>query len=103
MQSLNVVFDVNLNKLLNKPSYDVAVMDDLALGGASLLSAHYVAVYLKQSCWHTFVDASKTDRIKEVTYQIYVILCVYNNCWHNVLFSERCRLEIGGVSPLETC
>ena len=101
MQSLNVVFDVSLNKLLNKPSYDVTVMDDLALEGASLLSAHYVPVYLKQSCWHKFVDAAKTDIIKELTYQIYV--CVYNNCWHNVLFSERYRLEIGGVNPLETC
>ena len=30
MQSLNVVFDVSLNKLLNKTSYDVTVMDDLA-------------------------------------------------------------------------
>ena len=69
MQSLNV-FHVGLNKLLNKPAYDVTVMDDLALGGASLLSAHYVPVYLKQSCWHKFVDAAKTDRIKEVTYQI---------------------------------
>ena len=101
MQSLNVVFDVSINKLLNKPSYDVTVMDDLALEGASLLSAHCVPVYLKQLCWHKFVDAAKTDRIKEVTYQIYV--CVYNKCWHNVLFSERYRLEIGGVNPLETC
>ena len=42
-------------------AYDVTVMDDLALGGASLLSAHYVPVYLKQSCWHKFVDAAKTD------------------------------------------
>ena len=50
MQSLNVVFHVSLNKLLNKPAYDVTVMDDLALGGASLLSAHYVPGYLKQSC-----------------------------------------------------
>ena len=33
MQSLNVVFHVGLNKLLNKPAYDVTVMDDLALGG----------------------------------------------------------------------
>ena len=49
MQSLNVVFHVSLNKLLNKPAYDVTVMDDLALGGASLLSALYVPVYLKQS------------------------------------------------------
>ena len=48
MQSLNVVFHVGLNKLLTKPAYDVTVMDDLALGGASLLSAHYVPVYLKQ-------------------------------------------------------
>ena len=31
MQSLNIVFDVSLNKLLNEPSYDVTVMDDLAL------------------------------------------------------------------------
>ena len=62
MQSLNVVFHVGLNKLLTKPAYDVTVMDDLALGGASLLSAHYVPVYLKQSCWHKFVDAAKTDR-----------------------------------------
>ena len=50
MQSLNVVLHVGLNKLLNKPACDVTVMDDLALGGASLLSAHYVPVYLKQSC-----------------------------------------------------
>ena len=49
MQSLNVVFHVGLNKLLTKPAYDVTVMDDLALGGTSLLSAHYVPVYLKQS------------------------------------------------------
>ena len=48
MQSLNVVFHVGLNKLLTKPAYDVTIMDDLALGGASLLSAHYVPVYLKQ-------------------------------------------------------
>ena len=34
MQSLDVVFDVSLNKLLNKPAYDVTVMHDLALGGA---------------------------------------------------------------------
>ena len=39
MQSLYVVFHVSLSKLLNKPAYDVTVMDDLALGGASLLSA----------------------------------------------------------------
>ena len=65
VQSLDVVFDVSLNKLLNKPSYDVTVMDDLALEGASLLSAHYVPVYLKQSWWHKFVDAAKTDRIKD--------------------------------------
>ena len=51
MQSLNVVFHVSLNKLLNKPAYDVTVMDDAALGGASLLSAHYVPVYLKQSVY----------------------------------------------------
>ena len=50
MQSLNGVLHVSLNKLLNKPVYDVTVMNDLTLGGASLLSAHYVAVYLKQSC-----------------------------------------------------
>ena len=49
-ESLNIVFDVSLNNLLNKPSYDVTIMDDLVLGGASLLSAHYVPVYLKQSC-----------------------------------------------------
>ena len=67
MQSLNVVFDVSLNKLLNKPSYDVTVMGELALGGASLLSAHYAPMYLKQSCWQKFVDAAKTDRIQEVT------------------------------------
>ena len=91
-----------LNKLLNKPAYDVTVMDDLALGGASLLSAHYIPVYLKQSCWHKFVDAAKTDRIKEVTYQICV--CVYNNCWCDELtvFSKRDKLEIGGVNPLKT-
>ena len=103
MQSLNVVFHVGLNKLLTKPAYDVTVMDDLALGGASLLSAHYVPVYLKQSCWHKFVDAAKTDRIKEVRYQI--CICVYNNCWCDVLtiFSKRDKLEIGGVNPLQTC
>ena len=103
MESLNVVFHVSCNKLLNKPAYDVTVMDDLILGGASLLSAHYVPVYLKQSCWHKFVDAAKTDRIKEVTYQICV--CVYNNCWCDVLtvFSKRDKLEIGGVNLLETC
>ena len=152
MQSLYVVFHVILSKLLNKPAYDVTVLDDLALGGASLLSAlryrpyevtiplgwasegdrapqfrqrillflrchltvphgsgqsrvmaHCVPVYLKQSCWHKFVDAAKTDRIKEVTYQICV--CVYNNCWCDVLtvFSKRDKLEIGGVNPLETC
>ena len=39
MQSLYVVFHVSLSKLLNNPAYDVTVMDDLALGGASLLSA----------------------------------------------------------------
>ena len=50
MKSLNVVFHVGLNKLLNKPAYDVTVMDDLALGGASLLSVNYAPVYLKQSC-----------------------------------------------------
>ena len=83
MRGLDVVFDVSLNKLLNKPSYDFTVMDDLA----SLFSAHCLPVYLKQSCKHKFVDAAKTDRIKEVTYQINV--CVYNNCWYNVLFSER--------------
>ena len=33
MQSLNVVSDVSLTKLLNKPSYDVTVTGDLALGG----------------------------------------------------------------------
>ena len=100
MQSLNVVFHVGLNKLLTKPAYDVTVMDDLALGGASLLSAHYVPVYLKQSCWHKFVDAAKTDRIKEVRYQI--CICVYNSCWCDVLtiFSKRDKLEIGGVNPL---
>ena len=49
MQSLNVVFDVSLNKLLNKTSYGVTVTDDLALEAASLLSAHYVPVYVKQS------------------------------------------------------
>ena len=103
MQSLNVVFHVSLNKLLNKPAYDVTVMDDVALGGASLLSAHYVPVYLKQPCSHKFVDTAKTDRIKEVTYPICV--CVYNNCWCDVLtvFSKRDKLEIGGVNPLETC
>ena len=84
MQSLNVVFHVSLNKLLNKPAYDVTVMDDLALGGASLLSAHYVPVYLKQSCWHKFVDAAKTDRIKEVTYQI----CVCVNTTVDAMYSQ---------------
>ena len=39
IRNLDVVFDVSLNKLLNKPSYDVTVMDVLAQGGASLLSA----------------------------------------------------------------
>ena len=103
MESLNVVFHVILNKLLNKPAYDVTVMDDFTSGDASLLSDHYVPVYLKQSCWHKFVDAAKTDRIKEVTYQIGV--CVYNNCWCDVLtvFSKRDKLEIGCVNPFETC
>ena len=27
---------------------------------------------------------------------------VYNNCWHNALFSERYRLKLGGVNPLKT-
>ena len=49
MQSLNVVFHVSLNKLLNKPAYDVTVMDDVALGGASLLSAHYVPVSVSET------------------------------------------------------
>ena len=94
MQGLNVVFHVSLNKLLSKPAYDVTVMDDLALAGATVLSAHHVPVYLKQSCWHKFVDAAKTDRIQEVTYQIYV--CVYNNCWYDVrtVFPKRYKLEI---------
>ena len=76
MQSLNVVFHVGLNKLLTKPAYDVT---------------------------HKFVDAAKTDRIKEVRYQL--CICVYNNCWCDVLtvFSKRDKLEIGGVNPLETC
>ena len=103
MQSLTVIFHVGLNKLMNRPAYDVTVMDDLALGAASLLSDHYVPVYLKQSYWHKFVDAAKTDRIKEVTYQI--CICVYNNCWCDALtvFLKRDNLEIGGVNPLETC
>ena len=33
MQSLNAVFDVSLNKLLNKPSYDVTVMGDFGIKG----------------------------------------------------------------------
>ena len=33
MQSLNVVFHVSLNKLLNKPAYDVTVMDDFGIRG----------------------------------------------------------------------
>ena len=33
MQSLNAVFDVSLNKLLNKPSYDVTVMGDFGIRG----------------------------------------------------------------------
>ena len=100
MRSLDVVFVVSLNKLLNKLSYDVTVMDDLAWGGTSLLSIHYGPVYLKQSCADTnSLTPQRTDRIKEVTYQIYV--CVYNNCWHNVLFSERYRLEIGGVKSIK--
>ena len=33
MQSLNAVFDVSLNKLLNKPSYDVTVMSDFGIRG----------------------------------------------------------------------
>ena len=37
MQSLNVVFHDSLNKLLNKPAYDVTVMYELALEDASLL------------------------------------------------------------------
>ena len=90
-----VVFDVSLNKLLNKPSYDVTVMDDLALGDVSLLRAHYVPQF--QCIWNNHADInSKTDRMKELTYEIYV--CVFNNCWHNELFSERYRLKIVGVS-----
>ena len=38
MQSLNVVFDVSLNKLLNKPSYDVTAMDDFALAGGRIIA-----------------------------------------------------------------
>ena len=33
MQSLNAVFDVSLNKLLNKPLYDVTVMSDIGIRG----------------------------------------------------------------------
>ena len=141
MRKLDAVFDVSLNKLLNKPSYDVTVMDDLALGGASLLSAsvcettsahkllsmlllngncwgkilcinmywtctsqNTVALTTFQCIWNNHADTNsstprRTDRIKEVTCQIYVR--VYNNCWYNVLFSERYRLEIGGVDPLK--
>ena len=33
MQSLTVVFHVSLNKLLNKPAYDVTVMDDFGIRG----------------------------------------------------------------------
>ena len=47
MESLNVVFHVSLNKLLNKPAYDVTVMDDFTSGDASLLSAQYIkSVYV---------------------------------------------------------
>ena len=46
MQSLNIVFVMSvLNKFLSKPSYDVTVKNDLALGGAPLLRAYYVPVY----------------------------------------------------------
>ena len=57
-------------------------MDDLALEGASLLSAHYVPVYLKQWCWHKFADAAKTDRIKEVTCQIYVFTITVDTMYY---------------------
>ena len=33
MQSLNAVFDVSLNKLLNKPSYDVTLMGEFGIRG----------------------------------------------------------------------
>ena len=46
MRSLDIVFDVSLKKMLNKPSYGVTVIDDLALGDI-IDSAHYVPVYLK--------------------------------------------------------
>ena len=40
-------------------------MDDLALEGASFLSAHYVPVYLKQSCWHKFIDDAKPIELRK--------------------------------------
>ena len=94
MQSLNVVFHVGLNKLLNKPAYDVTVMDDLALGGASLLSAHYVPVYLKQSYWHKFVDAAKTDRIKEVTYQPAYVFTITVDAMYSQYFQSATNWKL---------
>ena len=58
MRSLNVL-NVSLNKLLNKPSYEFTVMDDLALGGASLLSAHCLAVY------HADINSSMPRKLIE--------------------------------------
>ena len=51
MQSLNVVFHVGLNKLLNKPAYDVTVMDDLALG-----VHHCLALTMFQCIWNNQAD-----------------------------------------------
>ena len=103
MRNLYVAFDVSVNKLLNKPSYDITVMDDLALGVHHCLA---LTIVMLQCIWNNHADIHsstprRTDMIKEVTCQIYV--CVYNKCWRNVLFSECYRLEIGGLDPLETC
>ena len=56
MQSLNVVFHDSLNKLLNKPAYDVTVMYELALEDASLISAHY----LWQCIWNNHADINSS-------------------------------------------
>ena len=94
MQSLNIVFVMSvLNKFLSKPSYDVTVMNDLALGGAPLLRAYYVPVYLKQSRWHKFVDAAKTDKIKKVTYQIYVFTITVDTMYYFQSVTD-CKLEM---------
>ena len=47
MRILDVDFDVSLNKFLNKPSYDVTVMDDLAWG-----AHHCLAFTMFQCIWN---------------------------------------------------